>query len=42
LRDELKEILEQVTYNQLMKDDAEIAGSVEAIFKEIPMLIYQG
>ena len=42
LRTELKEILDQVTYAELMKVDAEVAASVEAIFKEIPMLIYQG
>ncbi len=42
LRTELKEILDQVTYSELMKVDAEVAASVEAIFKEIPMLIYQG
>lgn len=42
LRSELKEILDQVTYAELMAKDAEIAASVEAIFKEIPMVIYQG
>jgi len=42
LRDELKEILDQVTYTELMKSDAETAAAVEAIFKEIPLLIYQG
>ena len=42
LRTELKEILDQVTYTELMKTDAELAGAVETIFKEIPNLIYQG
>ena len=42
LRTELKEILDQVTYTELMKTDAELATAVETIFKEIPLLIYQG
>tara|TARA_R110000824_G_scaffold21112_14_gene78986 strand:+ start:2073 stop:3308 length:1236 start_codon:yes stop_codon:yes gene_type:complete len=42
LRTELKEILDQVTYVELMKSDAETAAAVENIFKEIPLLIYQG
>jgi len=42
LRTELKEILDQVTYLELMKADAETATAVETIFKEIPNLIYQG
>ena len=42
LRTELKEILDQVTYVELMKSDAETAVAVETIFKEIPNLIYQG
>tara|TARA_R110002020_G_scaffold231428_2_gene442583 strand:- start:2309 stop:3562 length:1254 start_codon:yes stop_codon:yes gene_type:complete len=42
LRTELKEVLDQVTYVELMKADAETAVAVETIFKEIPNLIYQG
>jgi hypothetical protein len=42
LRTELKEILDQLTYVEMAKSDAEKAKSVEEIQKLVPNLIYQG
>jgi len=42
LRDELKEILDQVTYSEMAKIDAEKSENVNTIQKRIPNLIFQG
>ena len=42
LRTELKELLDQLTYTALMKDDAEIADAAASINNSIPMKIYVG
>ncbi len=42
LRDELKEILDQVTYSEMAKLDAEKSENVLTIQKRIPNLIFQG
>jgi hypothetical protein len=42
LRDELKEILDQLTYAELAKIDAEKVQAVNDIQKRVPMLIFQG
>jgi hypothetical protein len=42
LRTELKEILDGLTYTELMKQDAELTEAVQTILQEIPMVIFQG
>lgn len=42
LREELKEVLDELTYAQLAKTDAEKTEAVGAIQKQIPMIIFQG
>ena len=42
LREELKEIMDQLTYAELAKVDAEKVEAVETIQKKIPMIIFQG
>jgi hypothetical protein len=42
LRDELKEILDQLTYPELAKTDAEKSEAVNTVQKRIPTLIFQG
>jgi hypothetical protein len=42
LRTELKEVLDQLTYTELMKADAEMTTAVQTILQEVPMLIFQG
>ena len=42
LRTELKEILDGLTYTELMKKDAELTEAVQTILQEIPMVIFQG
>ena len=42
LRDELKTILDEVTYAALAAQDAEIVASSEEILRKIPMPIFQG
>jgi len=42
LREELKTILDQVTYAELSKIDAEKSEAVNTIQKRVPMVIYQG
>ena len=42
LRTELKEMLDQLTYAEMAKSDAEKADSVENIQKKVPNLIFQG
>tara|TARA_Y100000310_G_scaffold324833_1_gene387216 strand:+ start:663 stop:1922 length:1260 start_codon:yes stop_codon:yes gene_type:complete len=42
LRTELKEVLDQLTYAELMKTEAEMVTAVETILKDIPLLIFQG
>jgi len=42
LRDELKTILDEMTYAALSAKDAEIAASIETVLTTIPMPIFQG
>ena len=42
LRTELKELLDQLTYVQMAKDDAEKAQAVQDIQTKVPTLIFQG
>ena len=42
LRTELKEMLDQMTYTELAKSDAEKSEAVENIQKKVPNLIFQG
>ena len=42
LRQELKEILDQLTYAEIAKTDAEKVEAVENIQKKVPMSIFQG
>lgn len=42
LRQELKEILDQLTYTEIAKNDAEKTEAVENIQKKVPMSIFQG
>ena len=42
LRTRLKEMLDQLTYVQMAKDDAEKAQAVQDIQKKVPTLIFQG
>ena len=42
LREELKTILDQLTYAELTKIDAEKSEAVNTIQKRVPMVIYQG
>ena len=41
LREELKEIMDQLTYAEIAKTDAEKAEAVENIQKRVPMNIFQ-
>jgi hypothetical protein len=42
LRNELKDILDQLTYTELAKSDAEKVNAVEDVQKKMPNFIYQG
>ena len=42
LRQELKEVLDQLTYTEVAKSDAEKVEAVENVQKKVPMLIFQG
>lgn len=42
LRDELKEIMDQLTYAEMAKTDAEKSEAVNEIQKRVPTLIFQG
>jgi len=42
LRDELKEILDQLTYPELAKVDAEKSENINTVQKRVPTLIFQG
>ena len=42
LREELKTILDELTYTAMAKSDAEKANAVEDIQKKVPTLIFQG
>jgi hypothetical protein len=42
LRTELKEIMDQLTYAEIIKQDAEKATAVNDVQKRVPMIIYQG
>ena len=42
LRQELKDVLDQLTYTEIAKSDAEKVEAVENIQKKVPMTIFQG
>ena len=42
LREELKTVLDELTYNKLMEGDAALVESVNKIQKDIPNLIFVG
>jgi hypothetical protein len=42
LREELKEIMDQLTYTEIAKADSEKIEAVENIQKRVPMIIFQG
>ena len=42
LRTELKEVLDQMTYTALAKQDAEMVAAIDTVYQEIPLPIYQG
>jgi hypothetical protein len=42
LRDELKEILDELTYSQLMEGDAKMLADTSEVQKQIPLPIYVG
>ena len=42
LRDELKQTLDQLTYNQLATQDAEAAQAAQSVMKEVPAGIFMG
>jgi Holliday junction resolvase RusA-like endonuclease len=42
LREELKTILDELTYTKLMEDDAKLMESVNTIEKHIPLKVYVG
>ena len=42
LREELKQIMDQLTYTEIAKSDAEKVTAVENIQKKVPMSIFQG
>ena len=42
LRTELKEIMDQLTYTEIAKNDAEKVEAVENVQKRVPTLIFQG
>lgn len=42
LRQELKEIMDQLTYTEMAKSDAEKVDAVENVQKRVPMIIFQG
>ncbi len=42
LRDELKTVLDELTYKNIAKDDAELMDAVEGAYNHIPTFIYVG
>ena len=42
LKEELKTILDEMTYRALAEKDAAMVAAVDTVQQEIPMLIYQG
>ena len=42
LRDELKTVLDELTYSDLMTGDAEVVEASNKIQMNVPMLIYSG
>ena len=42
LRQELKDVMDQITYTEIAKSDAEKAEAVENVQKKVPMIIFQG
>ena len=42
LREELKTILDELTYTELSKKDAEKADATNQVQKHVPLIIFQG
>tara|TARA_R110002073_G_scaffold74895_1_gene182935 strand:+ start:39 stop:1352 length:1314 start_codon:yes stop_codon:yes gene_type:complete len=42
LKEELKTILDEMTYKAIAEQDAEMIGAIDTVQSEIPLLIYQG
>jgi hypothetical protein len=42
LKEELKTVLDQMTYKALAEQDAAMVASVDAVYQEIPLAIFQG
>ena len=42
LRDELKTVLDQMTYKALAEQDAAMVSAIDTVYQEIPLPIYQG
>jgi hypothetical protein len=42
LKEELKTILDEMTYKALAQQDAEMIEAVDKVYSEIPMMIFQG
>ena len=42
LKEELKTVLDQMTYKALAEQDAAMVGAVDAVYQEIPLPIFQG
>ena len=42
LKEELKTILDEMTYKALAQQDAEMIEAIDKVYSEIPLLIYQG
>jgi len=42
LRDELKTVLDELTYAKLAEKDSAIAGNTETLLSKIPLAIYPG
>ena len=42
LKEELKTILDEMTYKALAEQDAAMVTAIDTVYQEIPLLIYQG
>jgi hypothetical protein len=42
LREELKTVLDQMTYVALAEQDAKMVTAIDTVYQEIPLAIYQG
>jgi len=42
LKEELKTVLDQMTYRALAEQDAAMVGAIDTVYQEIPLPIFQG